>query len=215
MTSERPLTDPLETVETVETAATRPATKASIGRGKRVLAVVAGVAMVPAMFAAASAVKGGGARPSVSAAAGADDTTTSVPGTEVETEHGVTTVTPDDSATPSPTTTTTPETEIEHGVPTTPETETEPGDDSSTPAPTPAPAVTQTFSSTGGSIDVTLENGALTLDSVSPAAGFTPEVHDAGGERVEVRFFDAQGKEWRIRIEVAGSSFTQEITFHG
>jgi len=50
---------------------------------------------------------------------------------------------------------------------------------------------------------------------VSPASGFTPQVHDGGGERVEVRFFDAQGKEWRIRIEVAGGTFTQEITFHG
>jgi len=213
MTSERPMTDPLEPVETT---ASRPVARASRGRGKRVLAVVAGVAMVPAMFAAASAVTGGGTRPTVSAGAGADDTTASVPGTEVETEHGVTTVTPDDSATPSPTTTSTPETEVEHGVPaTTPETGSEPGDDSVTPAPIPAPAVTQTFSSTGGSIDVTLENGALTLDSVSPASGFTPQVHDGGGERVEVRFFDAQGKEWRIRIEVAGGTFTQEITFHG
>jgi hypothetical protein len=149
----------------------------------------------------------------VSAAAGADDTT-SVPGTEVETEHGVTTVKPDDSANPSPSTTTTPETEMEHGVPTTVP-ESEPGDDSSTPAPTLAPAVTQTFSSTGGSIDVTLGNGALTLNGVSPAAGYTPQVHDGGGERVEVRFFDAQGKEWRIRIEIAGGSMTQEITFHG
>jgi hypothetical protein len=210
MTSEHPITDP------VETAVTRPPTRASIGRGKRVLAVVAGVAMVPALYAAASAMTGGGARPSVSAAAGADTTTTSAPGTEVETEHGVTTVTPDDSTTPSPSTTTTPETEVEHGVPvTTPATESEPGDDGATPAPTPSPAVTQTFSSTGGSIDVTLEHGALTLDRVSPAAGFTPEVHDGGGERVEVRFFDAQGKEWRIRIETAGGTFTQEITFHG
>ena len=214
MTSERPMTDPLQPVETTPT---RPVARASRGRSrsKRVLAVVAGVAMVPAMYAAASAVTGGGARPTVSAAAGAD-ATTSVPGTEVETDHGVTTVTPDDSATPSPTTTSTPETEVEHGVPaTTPETESEPGDASGTPAPIPAPAVTQTFSSTGGSIDVTLDNGALTLDRVTPAAGFTSEVHDGGGERVEVRFFDTQGKEWRIRIEVADGTFTQEITFHG
>jgi hypothetical protein len=32
---------------------------------------------------------------------------------------------------------------------------------------------------------------------------------------VEVRFFDAQGKEWRIRVEVAGGAMTPEITFHG
>ena len=67
MTSERPMTDPLEPVETT---ASRPVARASRGRGKRVLAVVAGVAMVPAMFAAASAVTGGGTRPTVSTDAG-------------------------------------------------------------------------------------------------------------------------------------------------
>ena len=89
--------------------------------------------------------------------------------------------------------------------------------DDSTPPPAPeAPApVTQTFASTGGSITVTLANGVLSLDGVSAASGYNPEVHDNDGDRVEVRFFDAQGKEWRIRIEVAGSAMTQEITFHG
>jgi hypothetical protein len=212
--SEHPMTDPLEpTVAPEPQPAAAPPARASRGRGRRVLAVVAGVAMVPALYAAASAVTGAGDRPAVSAGAGADDTVATpppTPGTEIETEHGVTTVTPDDDATrpttPAPTT------------PTTPDDSTPPPatDDTTPPPASDAPAaVSQTFTSAGGSIEVTLANGSLTLDDVTPAAGYTTDVHDGGGERVEVRFFDAQGKEWRIRIEVAGSAMTQEITFHG
>ncbi len=135
-------------------------------------------------------------------------------GTEVEVEHGVTTVKPDDDAT-TPTTPTTPEAT----TPTTPEDSTPPApttptvpDDSTPPPAAPTP---QTFSSAGGSISVTFADGALTLNRVSPADGFTSQVHDDDADRVEVRFFDAQGKEWRIRVEVEGGALTQEITFHG
>ena len=130
----------------------------------------------------------------------------------METEHGVTTVTPDDSATGSingSTTTTMPETEVEDEPTTTLPPVTVP------PAPEAPAAVTQTVPSTGGSITVTLDNGALHLDDVSPATGFTVEVHDNTTSRIEVRFFDADGKEWRIRVEVAGGAMTQEITIHG
>jgi hypothetical protein len=75
--------------------------------------------------------------------------------------------------------------------------------------------VTQTFTSVGGSVEVTLTNGVLSLGPVRPAAGWTPEVHDAEGDRVEIRFFDTDGKEWRIRVEVASGAMTQETTFHG
>ncbi len=167
--------------------------------------------MVPALYAAASAVTGGGERPSVSVAAqSADDPA----GTEIEVEHGVTTVKPDDSPSPStPTTPTLPGSDDDSHVP--PSTTVPGSDDDSPAAPVAAEPVTQTFTSTGGSIEVTLAGGALSLGPVTPAAGYTVEVHDAEAGRVEVRFFDAQGKEWRIRVEVAGGAMTQEITFHG
>ena len=89
---------------------------------------------------------------------------------------------------PAPTVPTTPEQEVEHPVP-------EPGDDRGVdpvddgnsgpgngPAPTPAPAFDQAFSSAGGSITVTVANGAVSLASSSPAAGFGAEVHDNGPE---------------------------------
>jgi hypothetical protein len=203
--------------EATVSATTRPRAR----RGRRVLAVVAGVAMVPALYAAASAVTGGGERPNLSVAAhSADDPVGSGAGSEIEVEHGVTTVKPDDSATPPspPTTPTVPGSDDDStSTPTGPTTpENEPGDDNpSEPVPAPAEPVTQTFVSDGGSIDVTLADGSLALGAVTPAAGYTVEVHDGGGSRVEVRFFDADGKEWRIRVEVSGGAMTQEITFHG
>ena len=83
------------------------------------------------------------------------------------------------------------------------------------PAPTPAPAFDQAFSSAGGSITVTVANGAVTLASSSPAPGFAAEVHDNGPSRVEVRFFSSGGQEWRIRVELGSGGLTSEITQHG
>ena len=130
----------------------------------------------------------------------------------------VTTPTP---TVPAPTVPTTPEQEVEHPVP-------EPGDDRGVdpvdddnsgpgngPAPTPAPAFDQAFSSAGGSITVTVANGAVSLASSSPAAGFAAEVHDNGPSRVEVRFFSSGGQEWRIRVELGSGGLTSEITQHG
>jgi hypothetical protein len=203
------------------------------GRWRRVLAIGAGVAMVPALYAVASAATGGGSdRPaaSVRAAAGSD-----AHGAELETEHGVVVAKPHGAAptpsvpevttpaptVPAPTVPTAPEQEVEHPVP-------EPGDDhgvdpvddddpapGAVPAPTPAPAFDQAFSSAGGSITVTVANGAVSLASSSPAAGFDAEVHDNGPSRVEVRFFSSGGQEWRIRVELAGGGLTSEITQHG
>jgi hypothetical protein len=186
---------------------------------------------VPALYAVASAATGGGSdqpAANVRAAAGTSDR-----GTELETEHGVVVEKPHGGAptpsvpevttptTPTPTVPTTPQ----PTVPTTPE----PGDDrgvdpvdgggipgpGTVPAPAPAPAVEQAFSSAGGSITVTVANGAVSLASSSPAPGFTAEVHDNGPSRVEVRFFSSGGQEWRIRIELRGGGLTSEITEHG
>ena len=203
-------------------------------RWRRVLAIGVGVAMVPALYAAASAAAGSGRdQPAASVRAAA---TTGDRGTELETEHGVvvekphggaptpsipdvTTPTTPASTTPAPTVPTTPEQEVEHLVP-------EPGDDrgvdpvdgdSSGPGrdPVPAPAIDQSFSSVGGSITVTVANGAVSLASSSPAPGFAAEVHDNGPDRVEVRFFSGGGQEWRIRVELHGGGLTSEITQHG
>lgn len=198
-------------------------------RWRRVLAVGAGVAMVPALYAVSSAATGGGLSPSTVAAhsRSADDA-----GTEVEVEHGVEVEKPHGGAptpsvpeattptTPEATTPTTPTTpvvttpEAEHPVP-------EPGDDhgvddddNGTPV-TPAPATTQSFSSVGGSITVSGDGSTISLASSTPATGFTTEVHDNGPNRVEVRF-SSGGTEWRIRVElVGGGALTSEVTQHG
>jgi hypothetical protein len=210
MTRETPSTEATEPTEIAATeAAGAGAPRRRVLRGRRIAAVVVGVAMVPALYAVASAVTGGAERPSASVAAqSADDPA----GTGSEVEHSVTTVEPDDTAAPAPTSTTLPGSDDDATPPST--TVPEPGEDSPA-VPAPAEPLTQTFTSTGGSIEVTLADGALSLGPVTPAAGFTVEVHDAEADRVEVRFFDAQGNEWRIRVEAAGGAMTQEITFHG
>jgi hypothetical protein len=200
----------------------RPVTPTRPSRLRRVLAVAAGVAVVPALFAVANATTGGGSPAAEQAGASrahADD-----PATESETEHGVIVQKPHGGADPvsAPESTeptvapvTAPEgPEAEHGP------EAEPGDDHgddrdvSTPAPTPGPAVTQAFTSVGGSIEVTISGGAISLASSTPAAGFAQDVHDNGPTRVEVRFDDG-GIEWRIRIELVNGALTSEITQHG
>ena len=221
-------------------ASTTPAPQPSRRpRLRRVLAVAAGVAMVPALYAVAAATTGGGGSTSTVSAASrsADDR-----GTETEIEHGVvvekphggaatpsvpestspTTPSPTTPTTPEVTTPTTPEQEIEHPVP-------EPGDDNGVDAPgdtdgttggndggavAPVPSGTQAFSSVGGSIVVAVNGSSISLVSNSPAAGFGAEVHDNGPTRVEVRFTNG-GTEWRIRIELGAGGLTSEITQHG
>ncbi|HEY3673264.1 MAG TPA: hypothetical protein VGN51_20175 [Acidimicrobiia bacterium] len=201
-------------------------------RLRRALAVAAGVAMVPALYAVAAATTGGGGSPSTVSAASrsADDPA----GTETEIEHGVVVEKPHGGAatpsvpestsptTPQATTPTTPEQEIEHPVP-------EPGDDNGVDAPgddhgndggaaAPVPSGTQAFSSVGGSIVIAVNGSSISLVSTSPAAGFSAEVHDNGPSRVEVRFFGSGTNgdtEWRIRIELGGGGLTSEITQHG
>ena len=78
-------------------------------------------------------------------------------------------------------------------TPTTPDVTTptlpEPGDDNGNDggAVTPVPSGTQSFSSAGGSITVTVSNGSRSRwRRARPAAGFGAEVHDNGPSRVEV-----------------------------
>src|SRR5205085_11587529 len=181
---------------------------------RRVLAVAVGVAMVPALYAVATATTGGGGASSTVSAASrsADDV-----GTETEVEHGAVVEKPHrDAATPSlpeansPTTVTAPEAtipttpdqeveqEVEHAVP-------EPGDDNGVDAgnddradaPVTVPPSTQSFSSAGGSITVSTDGSTVALVSSSPATGFAVEVHDNGPDRVEVHFTNGD-LEWRI-----------------
>jgi hypothetical protein len=87
---------------------------------------------------------------------------------------------------------------------------------SSTPvaAPPTQPAATDsTYTSDGGSIVVQLADGAVSLVSSSPAAGYTTEVHDNGPTRVEVRFSNGT-IEWRIRVDVVNGALQPEITQH-
>jgi hypothetical protein len=199
----------------------RPVTPTRPARLRRALAVAAGVAVVPGLFAVANATTGGESPAAVQASASrnhADD-----PATESETEHGVVVQKPhgggDPGATvpevtePSVPPTSAPEApEVEHGP------EAEPGDDhgddGAPSVPVPGPAVTQTFTSVGGSIEVTMTGGTISLASSSPAAGFAAEVHDNGPTRVEVRF-QGGDVEWRIRIELIDGALTSEITQHG
>ena len=209
-------------------------------RWRRALAVAAGVAMVPALYAVADATTGGGGGSSTVPATsrGADDTPRTATGTETELEHGVVVEkahggattpsvpeatlpsSPTAPTTPQATTPTTPaqEQEVEHAVP-------EPGDDHGVDAPgddhghdgasaAPLPSGPQSFSSVGGSIVVDAEGGTLSLVSTSPAAGFGTAVQDDGPTRVEVRFGDGR-TEWRIRVELAAGGLTSEVTQHG
>lgn len=64
----------------------------------------------------------------------------------------------------------------------------------------PAP-FTRTYSSTGGSITVSWNGSALSLDAVTPAAGYTAEVEDQSADRVRVRFEGDGDSRIEIRVE--------------
>jgi hypothetical protein len=70
-----------------------------------------------------------------------------------------------------------------------------------------------TYPSDGGSIVVVTDNGALSLVSTSPAAGFTEKVKHDKADRVEVEFSDGSTT-WRIRVDLVNGSAVAEITQH-
>jgi cytoskeletal protein RodZ len=82
----------------------------------------------------------------------------------------------------------------------------------SSPATTPAtaPATTATFSGVGGSITVRLQNGTLSLVGTSAAGGFSVQVNQGGGQRVEV-VFRSDDHETRVRVDVSGGSMDPDI----
>ena len=84
------------------------------------------------------------------------------------------------------------------GVTTTPA----PEDSTTTTAAVPPVSGVQTFTVTGGTVTVDVENGTVSLVSVTPAAGFTVDKSESRGDRVEVelRNGDVQSRV-RVRIE--------------
>ena len=79
--------------------------------------------------------------------------------------------------------------------------------------PTPGPE-THTYSSAGGSITIRFADGALSLLSTRPAAGFSEDRRDTGPTGVEVRFDDGQ-TEWQIRVDMVDGQLAVEITHDG
>ena len=64
----------------------------------------------------------------------------------------------------------------------------------------PAPS-TKTYNSSGGSITVTWNGSALSLDSVNAATGYTAEIEDNSSTRVRVRFVGPADSRIEIRFE--------------
>lgn len=75
----------------------------------------------------------------------------------------------------------------------------------------PAEPTTHTYTSSGGSVVVKLDNGALSIVSTQPASGYTEERHDTGPDRVEVRFTNDTG-EWRIRVDLVNGEAVEQTT---
>jgi len=80
-----------------------------------------------------------------------------------------------------------------------------------TPAPAPAAPQTKTYASTGGRITIRFANGRLTLAKVSPAPGYTTDLHKQAADDVEVRFHNAS-HESRIRVRVENGLLSPEIS---
>jgi hypothetical protein len=64
----------------------------------------------------------------------------------------------------------------------------------------PAP-FTKTYNASGGSITVSWNGSALSLDSVNEAAGYTAEIEDNSSTRVRVRFVGPADSRIEIRFE--------------
>ena len=75
----------------------------------------------------------------------------------------------------------------------------------------PAAPVTKQYVSIGGTITVKLQNGALSLVSSTPTAGFSIDSVTDRADRVEVRF-RSDDHDSRIRIDLVGGAMVPEIT---
>lgn len=69
---------------------------------------------------------------------------------------------------------------------------------------------TATYTSIGGSVTVRLQNGALSLVSATPAAGFTIDSSTSRADRVEVRFRN-DDHDSRIRIDLVAGLMVDQI----
>jgi hypothetical protein len=72
----------------------------------------------------------------------------------------------------------------------------------------PAPS-TETYDSSGGSITVTWNGSALSLDAVNPTDGHTAEIEDETATRIRVRFRGPA--ESRIEVRVENGQVTERI----
>jgi hypothetical protein len=190
------------------------APRARRARVRRRVGVAAGSAAVALAFVAVVAVGGRGSSPFVETEvppAGPRDTldvpttggrsaTTStsvpVPDTPPTTGSAPSTPAPPASA-PAPTT-----------VPSTPPTS--PGASGSVPAPTFTPVTGKVVASPGGSITYDFDGARLTLRSVDPQPGFTPEVAHREADRIEVRF-EGDDAESRIEVRVEASGVVESV----
>ncbi len=81
----------------------------------------------------------------------------------------------------------------------------------SVPAPAAPAPFTKTYQSAGGSITVTWNGAALSLDAVSPSAGFEAEIDDQASDRVRVEF-DNGDADWRIEVRFDDGAIRERIT---
>lgn len=78
-------------------------------------------------------------------------------------------------------------------------------------------AFTKTYTSAGGSITVTWDGSRLTLDAVTPNAGFSAQVEEQSSDRVRVDFESDEGNsgsgnnESRIEVRVHNGEVREEI----
>lgn len=77
------------------------------------------------------------------------------------------------------------------------------------PAPSSPPSSTGTFSTEGGSLAAACDGAAVRLLWASPTSGFAAEIHDAGPDRLEVRF-RSDDDETRIRVACVDGAPVQE-----
>ena len=94
----------------------------------------------------------------------------------------------------------------------TPTTSATAGTPATQPRPTPAAPSASTYTSAGGSIVVTLANGAVSLaDDPSPSPGWSYRIDDDGPSRVRVRF-ERDGQRSEIRVDLQGDQLVPDIT---
>jgi cytoskeletal protein RodZ len=152
-----------------------------------------------------------------------EEVTHSVATTEVE-ETTVETAAPDTTAhdTVAPETTPSSEVEAESSVPKTEGTEPADGSQGPSPtkgkggsptsaAPTAPQTATQTFSSTGGSITVSMNGDQLTVTGVHPAAGFHADQGDRSGRRVDVTF-KSDNHESEISVKIVNGVMVPNVS---